>query len=110
MPTSLRIVDIVYPDTYAAYLQSAPGSIGHRIIVFQITPDTANDIPAYKRVYDSLNELSTFGIIHNHQHQCLPPLFHTLCVFPLGINKLIPCCLKNYVKRRKLIFKFVFEW
>ncbi|EFX80006.1 hypothetical protein DAPPUDRAFT_319057 [Daphnia pulex] len=25
MPTSLRIVDIVDPDTYAAYLQSAPG-------------------------------------------------------------------------------------
>jgi hypothetical protein len=33
-------MNIVYPDTYAAYLQSAPSSIGHRIIVFQITPDT----------------------------------------------------------------------
>lgn len=77
--------------------------------MFQITPDTANDIAAYKRVYDSLNELSTFGIIHNHQHLCLPPQFNTLCVFPLGVDRLIPCGLEKYVKRCKLIFKYDFQ-
>jgi hypothetical protein len=87
---------------------SAPYSIGQLVFVFQITPDTADDLPAYKRVYDSLKDLSTFGVIHNHRHQCLPPQFHTLCVFPLGRDSSFPSCLKTYVKRCKCIFNYYF--
>jgi hypothetical protein len=109
MPTSLRIVGKVNPDSYAIYLKSAPGSIGHRTIVFQITPDTANDLSAYKYVYDSLIELSTFGVIHDHHHQRLPSPVNNFFVFPLSKDSTIPCDMTSLVKPCKLTFKYVFQ-
>jgi hypothetical protein len=108
MPTSLKIVGEGKLESYAAYFNFAPFSIGERVVVFQITPFSEMDLHAYKFVYDSLSEVSTVGIIHNHLHRILPPPVNTLCVFPLGKDGSYPCGLADYVKPGTLNLQFVF--
>ncbi len=98
MPTSVKIVGEVSLASYATYFNSAPYSIGERVVVFQVMPFSEEDLPAYRFVYDSLTEVATFGIMHNHEYRFLPPPVNTFVVFPLGKNDSYPCGLEDFVK------------
>lgn len=111
MPTALRIVGIINPDNFADYMNSAPGSIGERILVFQITPNSIDDLPGYKYMYDTLLELNTFAVIHDREcesRNCLPAPVNTFTVIPLAKDSPIPCDLSDDVQPCKLPFNYVF--